>query len=158
MARIGANPYSVSINIKANLEIHGKCAYFPSNAEEDFWWRDYHYDYITVTDERSISESKGNKTINLIDRDSLADKVTSSYQTSYIWTTISTPGGGEDSGTDYSFISGTEPAYYKITSESLKIDIGAEAVKGVTLRVTNGIGEMTLNGKDSASGTINIAL
>jgi len=158
VAKIGANPYSVSINIKANLKIQGKCAYFPSNAEEDFWWRDYHYDYITLTDERSISESKGNKTINLIDRDSLADKVTSSYQTSYIWTTISTPGGGEDSGNDYSFISGTEPAYYKITSESLKIDIGAEAVKGVTLRVTNSIGEMTLNGKDSASGTINIAL
>lgn len=158
VAEIGANPYSVSINIWADLEIQGKCAYFPSDAEEYFWRRSYHYDYITLTDERNISDSKGNKTINLLDRDSLADKVTSSYKTSYIWTNISTPGGGEDSGNDYSFISGTEPAYYKITSESLKIDIGAEAVKGVTLRVTNGIGEMTLNGKDSVSGTISIAL
>ena len=158
VAKFGANPYSVSINIRADLEIQGKCAYFPSDAEEDFWWRDYHYDYITLTDGRSISESEGSKTINILDRDSLADKVTSSYKTSYIWTTISTPGGGEDSGTDYSFISGTEPAYYKITSESLKIDIGAEAVKGVTLRVTNSIGKMTLNGKDSVSGTISIAL
>lgn len=35
---------------------------------------------------------------------------------------------------------------------------GAEAVKGVTLRVTNSIGKMTLNGKDSVSGTISIAL
>lgn len=158
IAKIGYNPYSIRIGISAALAIKGRCSYFPSNAEEDFWWRKYHYDYMTKEDKKAISDSEGNKTINLIDRDSLADQVTSSYKTSYIWTNISTPGGGEDSGNDYSFISGTEPAYYSITSEELKVDIGAEKVSGVTLRVTNDIGDMILNGKSNSSGTTNITL
>ena len=49
-------------------------------------------------------------------------------------------------------------AYYVLKEESLKIDITGEKVTGVTLRVKNQIGTMTLNGKSNSSGTTNITL
>ena len=45
-----------------------------------------------------------------------------------------------------------------ITQEDLKIEISGEKVSGVTLRVTNNIGKMTLNGKASSSGLTQINL
>ena len=44
------------------------------------------------------------------------------------------------------------------TKEELKIDISGEKVSGVTIRVKNEIGAMTLNGKSNSSGTTNISL
>ena len=96
--------------------------------------------------------------VNLTDRDGIAKKITSQWETSYIWASHSTPGGGEDSGEDYSYLSGSQPAFYYICSEILKIDISAEALPGVTLKVTNNIGKMTLNGQASTSGSIDITL
>jgi hypothetical protein len=96
--------------------------------------------------------------VNLTDRDGIAKKITSQWETSYIWASHSTPGGGEDSGEDYTYISGTQPAFYYIYSEILNIDISAEALPGVTMKITNNIGKMTLNGESSTSGTTSIAL
>jgi hypothetical protein len=96
--------------------------------------------------------------VNLTDRDGIAKKITSQWETSYIWASHSTPGGGEDSGEDYSYISGSEPAFYHIYSEVLKINIGAESLPGVTLNITNNIGKMTLNGESNSSGTTKISL
>ena len=66
--------------------------------------------------------------------------------------------GGEDSGREWYEVTGTERKYYVLKEETLKIDISGEKVSGVTLRVTNKIGAMTLNGKSSSSGTTSIAL
>jgi hypothetical protein len=96
--------------------------------------------------------------VNLTDRDGIAKKITSQWETSYIWASHSTPGGGEDSGEDYSYLSGSQPAFYYIYSETLKIDISAEAMPGVALKITNNIGKMTLNGETSTSGTLSITL
>ena len=96
--------------------------------------------------------------VNLTDRDGIAKKITSQWETSYIWSSHSTPGGGEDSGEDYSYISGSTPAFYQICREDLSIDISGEKVSGVTLKITNQIGTMTLNGKSNSSGTTNITL
>ena len=96
--------------------------------------------------------------VNLTDRDGIAKKITSQWETSYIWASHSTPGGGEDSGEDYSYISGSQPAFYHICKEVLAIDITGENVPGITLKVTNEIGKMTLNGNESTSGTTSITL
>ena len=67
-------------------------------------------------------------------------------------------GDGECVGIDEYRCTGQERSYYKITKEDLKIDINGEKVTGVTLRVKNQIGTMTLNGKSNNSGTTNISL
>jgi hypothetical protein len=66
--------------------------------------------------------------------------------------------GGEDSGREWYEKTGTERAYYVLKEETLKIDVTGEKVTGVTLRLTNYIGKMTINGKSSTSGTTNISL
>ena len=156
VAIIGDNPYSIKIDFSIFLELKGQTSFF--HEEDDFWRRTPEYKYITEKDERSISEAGSDCLVNLTDRDGIAKKITSQWETSYIWASHSTPGGGEDSGEDYTYISGTQPAFYYIYSEILKIDISAEALPGVTLKVTNNIGKMTLNGEASTSGTINISL
>ena len=158
VAKVGANPYSIQVDISADLEIKGKAAYYPSDDEDAYWWGRPHYKYLTEQDSASLSEYEGDKTVNLLDRDGMAEKITSKWVTSYIWGSHSTPGGGEDSGYDSTFITGTQPAFYQIYSEVLNIDISAEALPGVTLNISNNIGKMTLNGESSTSGTISIAL
>ena len=155
-AIIGDNPYRIRIDFSVLLEITGKSSFY--HDEEDFWWRTPESKYITEKDERSISEAGTDCLVNLTDRDGIAKKITSQWETSYIWASHSTPGGGEDSGEDYTYISGTQPAFYYIYSEILNIDISAEALPGVTLKVTNDIGKMFLNGQSSTSGSTNIAL
>ena len=66
--------------------------------------------------------------------------------------------GGEDSGREWYEKTGTERAYYYLKEETLKVNISGEKVTGVTLRVKNEIGAMTLNGKSNSSGTTNISL
>ena len=66
--------------------------------------------------------------------------------------------GGEDSGREWYEKTGTERAYYVLKEETLKIDVIGEKVTGVTLRITNNIGQMTINGKSSSSGTTNVSL
>ena len=155
-AIIGDNPYRIRIDFSVLLEITGKSSFY--HDEEDFWRRTPESKYITEKDERSISEAGTDCLVNLTDRDGIAKKITSQWETSYIWASHSTPGGGEDSGEDYSYLSGSQPAFYYICSEILKIDISAEALPGVTMKITNNIGKMTLNGESSTSGTINISL
>ena len=156
VAIIGDNPYSIKIDFSIFLELKGQTSFF--HEEDDFWRRTPEYKYITEKDERSISEAGSDCLVNLTDRDGIAKKITSQWETSYIWASHSTPGGGEDSGEDYSYISGTQPAFYYIYSETLNIDISAEALPGVTMKITNNIGKMTLNGESSTSGTTSIEL
>ena len=66
--------------------------------------------------------------------------------------------GGEDSGREWYDKTGTERKYYVLKEETLKINITGEKVTGVTLRIKNQIGTMTLNGKSNSSGTTNISL
>ena len=156
VAIIGDNPYSIKIDFSIFLELKGQTSFF--HEEDDFWRRTPEYKYITEKDERSISEAGSDCLVNLTDRDGIAKKITSQWETSYIWASHSTPGGGEDSGEDYTYISGTQPAFYYIYSEILNIDISAEALPGVTMKITNNIGKMTLNGKESTTGTTSIKL
>jgi hypothetical protein len=156
VAIIGNNPYSVRVDFSVFLELKGKSSFY--HEEEDFWWRRPEYKYITETDEHTLSEAGSDCLVNLTDRDGIAKKITSQWETSYIWSSHSTPGGGEDSGEDYSYISGSTPAFYQICREDLSIDISGEKVSGVTLKITNQIGTMTLNGKSNSSGTTNISL
>ena len=156
VAIIGDNPYSIKIDFNVFLELKGQSSFY--HDEEDFWWRTPEYKYITEKDERNISEAGSDCLVNLTDRDGIAKKITSQWETSYIWASHSTPGGGEDSGEDYSYLSGSQPAFYYIYSETLKIDISAEAMPGVALKITNNIGKMTLNGETSTPGTLSITL
>lgn len=158
VVKIGHNPYSIQVDISADLELKGKASYYPSHDEDAYWYRNPYYDYLTEQDSTSLSESEGDKTVNILDRDGMAEKITSKWVTSYIWGSHSTPGGGEDSGYDSTFITGSQPAFYHIYSEVLNIGISAETVPGVSLKITNNIGKMILNGQSSTSGTISIAL
>jgi hypothetical protein len=156
VATIGYNPYGIRIDFGVFLELTGESSFY--HEEEDFWWRRPEHKYITEKDERTLSEAGSECSVNLTDRDGIAKKITSQWETSYIWASHSTPGGGEDSGEDYSYISGSQPAFYHICKEVLTIDITGENVPGITLKVTNEIGKMTLNGKESTSGTTSITL
>ena len=156
VAVIGYNPYGIRIDLDIFLELKGQSSFY--HEEEDFWWRRPEYKYITEKDERTVSETGSDCTVNLTDRDGIAKKITSQWETSYIWASVSTPGGGEDSGNDYSYISGSTPAFYQIYYESFSIDISGEQLPGVSLKINNGIGKMTLNGKESTSGVTTIPL
>ena len=156
VAVIGYNPYGIRIDFDIFLELKGQSSFY--HEEEDFWWRRPEYKYITEKDERTLSETGSDCTVNLTDRDGIAKKITSQWETSYIWASVSTPGGGEDSGNDYSYISGSTPAFYQIYYESFSIDISGGQLPGVILKVTNEIGKMTLNGNESTSGVTTIPL
>ena len=156
VAIIGYNPYGIRIDFSIFLKLDGKSSFY--HEEEDFWWGRPEYKYITEKDERTITETGSDCSVNLTDRDGIAKKITSQWETSYIWAAHSTPGGGEDSGESFSYLSGSQPAFYKICNETLRIDITGEEVSGITLKITNEIGKMTLNGEESTSGTTSITL
>ena len=156
VAIIGYNPYGIRIDFSILLELKGKSSFY--HEEEDFWWGRPEYKYITEKDERTITETGSDCSINLTDRDGIAKKITSQWETSYIWAAHSTPGGGEDSGESFTYLSGSQPAFYQICNETLRIDITGEEVPGITLKITNEIGKMTLNGKENTSGITSITL
>mgnify|MGYP003307761462 CR=1 FL=1 len=155
---IGSNPYDIELSFKTSLTITGKSTYCTSTYE--YYYSDITYASKTKTlsDSNSSSGIYGGDSVTLIDRDALALKMTSSYEMSNIMTYFPGDGDGECVGIDEYRCTGQERAYYKITKEDLKIDITGEKVTGVTLRIKNNIGAMTLNGKSNSSGTTNISL
>ena len=158
IAEIGSNPYDISLKFVTSLTVKGQTTiaiYDPG------YWGETRYETKTKTmsDSNTASGIYGGNSVTLIDRDALVTKLTGSYELSDVVEYFYEPGsGGEDSGREWYEVTGTERAYYSLKEETLKIDISGEKVTGVTLRVKNQIGSMTLNGKSNSSGTSNIPL
>ena len=158
IAEISSNPYDISLKFVTSLTLKGQTTiaiYDPK------YWGETRYETKTKTmsDSNTASGIYGGNSVTLIDRDALVTKLTGSYELSDVVEYFYDPGsGGEDSGREWYEVTGTERAYYSLKEETLKIDISGEKVTGVTLRVKNQIGSMTLNGKSNSSGTTNIAL
>ena len=157
-AEIGDNPYDISLKFVTSLSLKGQTtiAIYDPNI-----WGETRYETKTKTmsDSNTASGIYGGNSVTLIDRDALVTKLTGSYEMSAVIEYRYDPGyGGEDSGREWYEVTGSERKYYVLKEETLKIDITGEKVSGVTLRVKNSIGAMTLNGKSSTSGTTSIAL
>ena len=158
IAEIGSNPYDISLKFVTSLTVKGQTTiaiYDPG------YWGETRYETKTKTmsDSNTASGIYGGNSVTLIDRDALVTKLTGSYELSDVVEYFYDPGyGGEDSGREWYEVTGIERAYYSLKEETLKIDISGEKVTGVTLRVKNQIGSMTLNGKQNSSGTTSIAL
>ena len=158
IADIGSNPYDISLSLATALTIKGNARVCTSTYEY------YESDITYVTKSKTMSDSNtasgiyGGDAVTLIDRDALAAKMTSSYEMSNVMEYCCNPGDGENSDQIWWQSFKKERAYYYIVEESLKIDISGEKVPGVTLRIKNNIGAMTLNGKSNSSGTTNINL
>jgi hypothetical protein len=158
IAEISSNPYEISLKFVTSLTVKGQTTiaiYDPK------YWGETRYETKTKTmsDSNTASGIYGGNSVTLIDRDALVTKLTGSYELSDVVEYFYDPGsGGEDSGREWYEVTGTERAYYSLKEETLKIDISGEKVTGVTLRVKNQIGSMTLNGKSNSSGTSNIPL
>ena len=157
-AEIGDNPYEISLKFVTSLTVKGQttvCKYDSSV------WGEKRYETKTKTmsDSNTGSGIYGGNSVTLIDRDALVTKLTGSYEMSDVVEYFYDPGyGGEDSGREWYEKTGTERKYYVLKEENLSIDISGEKVSGVTLRITNSIGKMTLNGKASSSGLTQINL
>lgn len=158
IAVIGDNPYGIELSLKTMLTLTGASTYCISTYE--YYESDFIYKTKTklMSDSSSLSDDYDDISVTLIDRDALAAKMTSSYEMSNVMEYCCNPGDGENSDQIWWQSFKQERAYYKITKEELKIEISGEKVTGVTLRVKNDIGSMTLNGKSNSSGTTNIAL
>ena len=157
-AEIGDNPYDISLKFVTSLSLKGQTtiAIYDPNI-----WGETRYETKTKTmsDSNTASGIYDGNSVTLIDRDALVTKLTGSYEMSAVIEYRYDPGyGGEDSGREWYEVTGFERKYYVLKEETLKIDITGEKVSGVTLRVKNNIGAMTLNGKSSTSGTTSIAL
>ena len=158
IAEISSNPYDISLKFVTSLTVKGQTTiaiYDPK------YWGETRYETKTKTmsDSNTASGIYGGNSVTLIDRDALVTKLTGSYVMSDVIEYFYDPGsGGEDSGREWYEVTGTERKYYVLKEETLKIDISGEKVTGVTLRVKNQIGSMTLNGKQNSSGTTSIAL
>ena len=158
IAEISSNPYDISLKFVTSLTVKGQTTiaiYDPK------YWGETRYETKTKTmsDSNTASGIYGGNSVTLIDRDALVTKLTGSYELSDVVEYFYDPGyGGEDSGREWYEKTGTERAYYSLKEETLKIDISGEKVSGVTLRIKNNIGAMTLNGKSNSSGTTNISL
>lgn len=157
-AEIGDNPYDISLKFVTSLTLKGQTtiAIYDSS-----YWGETRYETKTKTmsDSNTASGIYGGDSVTLIDRDALVTKLTGSYEMSDVIEYRYDPGsGGEDSGREWYEVTGYERKYYVLKEETLKIDITGEKVSGVTLRVKNSLGAMTLNGKSSTSGTTSIAL
>ena len=158
IAEIGDNPYDISLKFVTSLTVKGQTTiaiYDPG------YWGETRYETKTKTmsDSNTASGIYGGNSVTLIDRDALVTKLTGSYVMSDVIEYFYDPGsGGEDSGREWYEVTGTERKYYVLKEETLKVDISGEKVTGVTLRIKNNIGAMTLNGKSNSSGTTNINL
>ena len=156
-AEIGDNPYDISLKFVASLTLEGQttvCIY-----DWSVWGaKRYENKTKTMSDSHTASGIYGGDSVTLIDRDALVTKLTGSYELSDIVERFYDPGSSDDAGYEWYEKTGTERAYYILKEETLKVTISGEKVMGVTLRVKNEIGAMTLNGKSNQSGTTNIAL
>ena len=156
-AEIGSNPYDISLKFVTSLTLKGQttvCIYDWSV------WGEKRYETKTKTmsDSNTASGIYGRDSVTLIDRDALVTKLTGSYELSDIVEYFYDPGSSDDAGQAWYEKTGTERAYYVLKEETLKVDVTGEKVTGVTLRITNNIGKMTINGKSSSSGTTNVSL
>ena len=157
-AEFGENPYDISLKFVTSLTLKGQttiCIHDPS------YWGEARYETKTKTmsDSNTASGIYGGNSVTLIDRDALVTKLTGSYEMSAVIEYRYDPGyGGEDSGREWYEVTGSTRAYYVLKEETLKVDVTGEKVTGVTLRITNNIGQMAINGKSSSSGTTNITL
>ena len=157
-AEIGSNPYDISLKFVTSLSLKGQTTIAIHDPNV---WGETRYETKTKTmsDSNTASGIYGGNSVTLIDRDALVTKLTGSYEMSAVIEYRYDPGyGGEDSGREWYEVTGSERKYYVLKEESLKIDISGEKVPGVTLRIKNNIGAMTLNGKSNSSGTTNINL
>lgn len=156
-AEIGDNPYDISLEFVTSLTLKGQttvCIY-----DWSVWGaKRYENKTKTMSDSHTASGIYGGDSVTLIDRDALVTKLTGSYELSDIVERFYYPGSSDDAGYEWYEKTGTERAYYILKEETLKVTISGEKVTGVTLRVKNEIGAMTLNGKSNQSGTTNIAL
>ena len=156
-AEIGDNPYDISLKFETSLTLTGQttvCIY-----DWSVWGaKRYENKTKTMSDSHTASGIYGGDSVTLIDRDALVTKLTGSYELSDIVERFYDPGSSDDAGYEWYEKTGTERAYYILKEETLKVTISGEKVTGVTLRVKNEIGAMTLNGKSNQSGTTNIAL
>ena len=156
-AEIGDNPYDISLKFVTSLTLKGQttvCIY-----DWSVWGaKRYENKTKTMSDSHTASGIYGGDSVTLIDRDALVNKLTGSYELSDIVERFYDPGSSDDAGYEWYEKTGTERAYYILKEETLKVTISGEKVMGVTLRVKNEIGAMTLNGKSNQSGTTNIAL
>lgn len=156
-AEIGDNPYDISLEFVTSLTLKGQttvCIY-----DWSVWGaKRYENKTKTMSDSHTASGIYGGDSVTLIDRDALVTKLTGSYELSDIVERFYYPGSSDDAGYEWYEKTGTERAYYILKEETLKVAISGEKVTGVTLRVKNEIGAMTLNGKSNQSGTTNIAL
>ena len=156
-AEIGDNPYDISLKFVTSLTLKGQttvCIY-----DWSVWGaKRYENKTKTMSDSHTASGIYGGDSVTLIDRDALVTKLTGSYELSDIVERFYYPGSSDDAGYEWYEKTGTERAYYILKEETLKVTISGEKVTGVTLRVKNEIGAMTLNGKSNQSGTTNIAL
>ena len=156
-AEIGDNPYDISLEFVTSLTLTGQttvCIY-----DWSVWGaKRYENKTKTMSDSHTASGIYGGDSVTLIDRDALVTKLTGSYELSDIVERFYYPGSSDDAGYEWYEKTGTERAYYILKEETLKVTISGEKVTGVTLRVKNEIGAMTLNGKSNQSGTTNIAL
>lgn len=158
VAEISDNPYDISLKFVTSLTVKGQTTIAIYDSR---YWGETRYETKskTMSDSNTASGIYGGNSVTLIDRDALVTKLTGSYELSDIVEYFYDPGyGGEDSGREWYEKTGTERAYYTLKEETLKIDITGEKVAGVTLRIKNQIGSMTLNGKSNSSGTTNIPL
>ena len=154
IAEIGENPYDISLKFVTSLTVKGQTTV--AIYDSRYWGETK---TKSMSDSNTASGIYGGNSVSLIDRDALVIKLTGSYEMSDIVEYFYDPGsGGEDSGREWYDKTGTERAYYSLKEETLNIDITGEMVSGVTLRVTNKIGKMTLNGKSNSSGTTSISL
>ena len=156
-AEIGDNPYDISLKFVTSLTLKGQttvCIYDWSV------WGEKRYETKTKTmsDSNTASGIYGGDSVTLIDRDALVTKLTGSYELSDIVEYFYDPGSSDDAGQEWYEKTGTERAYYSLKEETLKVNISGEKVTGVTLRIKNEIGSMTLNGKSNSSGTTNVNL
>lgn len=156
-AEIGDNPYDISLKFVTSLTLKGQttvCIYDWSV------WGEKRYETKTKTmsDSHTASGIYGGDSVTLIDRDALVTKLTGSYEMSDIVEYFYDPGSSDDAGQEWYEKTGTERAYYSLKEETLKVNISGEKVTGVTLRINNEIGSMTLNGKSNSSGTTNVNL
>ena len=158
IAEICENPYDISLKFVTSLTVKGQTTVAIYDSR---YWGETRYETKTksMSDSNTASGIYGGNSVTLIDRDALVTKLTGSYEMSDIVEYFYDPGsGGEDSGREWYDKTGTERAYYSLKEETLNIDITGEMVSGVTLRVTNKIGKMTLNGRSNSSGTTSISL
>ncbi len=158
IAEIGDNPYDISLKFVTSLTVKGQTTI--AIYDSRYWGETRHETKTkTMSDSNTASGIYGGNSVTLIDRDALVTKLTGSYEMSDVVEYFYDPGyGGEDSGREWYEKTGTERKYYNLKEETLKIDISGEKVSGVTLRVKNQIGSMTLNGKSNSSGTTSISL